>query len=74
MPGRAGWPEHLTPRELEILKLVAEGLTNPEIGERLFISRGTVRIHVSRILGKLGASNRIEAVRQAQKLGMIPPS
>ena len=50
----------LTPREREIAALVAEGLTNPQIAERLAISSGTVRIHVERILGKLGLTSRVQ--------------
>ena len=50
----------LTPRELEIADLVALGLTNRQIAERLFISTGTVRIHVERILGKLGRTSRVQ--------------
>jgi predicted ATPase/DNA-binding CsgD family transcriptional regulator len=71
IPNGTDIPEPLTPRELEILQLVSEGLTNPEIAEELFISRGTVRIHVSNILGKLNASNRTEAVRLAQRNGLL---
>jgi DNA-binding CsgD family transcriptional regulator len=51
----------LTPRELQVLALVAEGLTNPQIGRRLFISPKTASVHVSAILGKIGAANRAEA-------------
>ncbi|MEI3847006.1 helix-turn-helix transcriptional regulator, partial [Microbacterium sp. CCNWLW44] len=51
----------LTPRELQVLELVAEGLTNPQIGQRLFISRKTASVHVSAILAKIGAANRAEA-------------
>ena len=51
----------LTPRELQVLELVAEGLTNPQIGQRLFISPKTASVHVSAILAKIGASNRAEA-------------
>lgn len=51
----------LTPRELQVLALVAQGLTNPQIGERLFISPKTASVHVSAILAKIGAANRAEA-------------
>jgi DNA-binding CsgD family transcriptional regulator len=51
----------LTPRELQVLELIAEGLTNPQIGQRLFISPKTASVHVSAILAKIGATNRTEA-------------
>lgn len=61
---------NLSDRELEVLGLLTEGLNNPQIGEKLIISRSTVKFHVSSILGKLGVSNRAEAVAIAvdQKL------
>ncbi|HEY6801360.1 MAG TPA: helix-turn-helix transcriptional regulator, partial [Agromyces sp.] len=51
----------LTPRERQVLELLAEGLTNPQIGRRLYISPKTASVHVSAILAKIGASNRAEA-------------
>jgi NarL family two-component system response regulator LiaR len=56
---------NLTPREREVLALLVEGQTNKEIAEKLIISQATVRLHVSNILSKLGASNRTEAVSLA---------
>ncbi|MEO5664758.1 MAG: AAA family ATPase [Nocardioides sp.] len=62
----------LTPRESEILALVAQGRTNGEIGKQLFISTKTVSVHVSNILGKLAASSRTEAAAIARRDGLIP--
>ena len=67
---RAGSSD-LTPREREILTLVAEGRSNGEIGKQLFISTKTVSVHVSNILGKLGASGRTEAAALARRRGLI---
>jgi len=61
----------LTPRELEVLALIVEGLNNPEIADRLVISRSTVKHHVRNILSKLGASSRTEAVALAIKGNII---
>jgi DNA-binding CsgD family transcriptional regulator len=61
----------LTARELEVLDLLVAGLTNREIGGRLFISENTAGVHVSNILGKLGASRRMEAAAIAHRLGLI---
>jgi DNA-binding CsgD family transcriptional regulator/tetratricopeptide (TPR) repeat protein len=61
----------LSPREREVLVLITEGLTNREIGERLFISEKTVGIHVGRILDKLGVSGRVEAAMVAVRLGLV---
>ncbi|MFI5259032.1 MAG: LuxR C-terminal-related transcriptional regulator [Candidatus Limnocylindrales bacterium] len=60
----------LSKRELEVLALIAEGRTNPEIGRRLFITRKTVAVHVSNILTKLGVSGRVEAAAAAIRLGI----
>jgi ATP/maltotriose-dependent transcriptional regulator MalT len=62
----------LTPREHEILRLIAEGLSNREIGERAFIAENTVKTHSSRLFGKLGVSRRVQAVQKARELGLIP--
>ncbi|HET8717661.1 MAG TPA: response regulator transcription factor, partial [Nocardioidaceae bacterium] len=70
-PARAAG-EDLTPREREILALVAEGHSNGEIGRRLFISTKTVSVHVSRILAKLGASGRTQAAAFARERGVLP--
>jgi DNA-binding NarL/FixJ family response regulator len=63
--------ETLTPRELEVLRLLAEGLSNKAIAGRLGISDQTVKFHVASICGKLGALNRTGAVRMAIERGMI---
>jgi NarL family two-component system response regulator LiaR len=62
----------LTRREREVLALLAKGLTNPEIAERLVISHSTVKVHVSHILAKLEASNRGEAIALAIQHGLVP--
>jgi DNA-binding NarL/FixJ family response regulator len=61
----------LTPRELEVLQLLAQGLQNKEIAGELVISERTVKYHVSSIMGKLGAGNRTEAVAIAANLGLV---
>ncbi|MCP2361643.1 DNA-binding CsgD family transcriptional regulator [Nonomuraea thailandensis] len=61
----------LTAREVEVLRLVAEGLTNREIAERLFIAQKTVSVHVSNILGKLDVSTRTQAAAAARRLGLL---
>jgi DNA-binding NarL/FixJ family response regulator len=63
--------EELTARELEVLQLLAEGLSNKAIGLELGISEHTVKFHVNAILGKLGAQSRTEAVVRATRLGLI---
>ncbi|MGZ3641125.1 MAG: helix-turn-helix transcriptional regulator [Candidatus Limnocylindrales bacterium] len=65
-------PFNLSPREYEVLAIVAEGRTNREVAERLFISERTVGVHVRNILGKLGVSGRVEAASVAIRLGLVP--
>jgi LuxR family maltose regulon positive regulatory protein len=63
--------EPLSEREVEVLALIAEGLTNREVGQRLYISEGTVKAHTSSIYGKLGVKSRTQAVACAQSLGLL---
>ena len=67
-----GNPAGLTSRELEVLALLAEGLTNAQVAERLFVSPKTVDHHVSAVLRKLGETNRSAAVAAARRAGMLP--
>ena len=62
----------ITPRELEILELIAKGLSNRGIAERLFVSENTVKTHSSRLFDKLSAKRRTQAVRIGKELGLIP--
>ena len=64
-------PDALTARQKEVLNLIAKGLLNKEIADRLYISERTVKFHVSEILAKLGAGNRTEAVAIATEKGLI---
>ena len=62
----------ITKRELEILELIATGLSNREIAERLFVSENTVKTHLSRLFDKLSAKRRTQAVQIGKELGLIP--
>ena len=62
----------ITPREHEILGLIAEGLSNREIGERLFVSENTVKTHSSRLFEKMSVNRRVQAVQRGKDLGLIP--
>jgi DNA-binding NarL/FixJ family response regulator len=64
-------PDDLTPREAEVLRLIAEGLTNGEIASRLYLSSATVKTHVNHIFGKLGAESRVQVVARARALGLV---
>ena len=69
--GEALLPEPLTPREVEVLRHIAAGLTNEEIAETLYISAETVKKHASSIFGKMGVGNRTEAAARAHELGLL---
>ena len=62
----------ITPRELEILELIAAGLSTREIAEKVFVSENTVKTHAGRIFDKLGARRRTQAVQLGKQMGLIP--
>lgn len=64
-------PEALSEREIELLRLIASGQSNKEIGETLFITEGTVKNHITHILGKLGVRDRTQAALKAKELGLV---
>ena len=64
-------PEALTPRERQVLGLVAGGFSNREIGEKLGITTGTAKAHVEKVIGKLGASDRTQAAVRGVALGLV---
>lgn len=71
LPEGEGISATLSERECQVIGLVAEGLSNQEIGERLFITERTVRFHITSIFNKLRANNRAQAVAIANQLGIL---
>ncbi|MFC1224969.1 response regulator transcription factor [Pedobacter sp. BG31] len=65
---------NISKRELEVLQLMSEGLSNQEIAERLFVSLNTIKAHNARLFGKLEVKRRTQAIEIAKKLGLIPQS
>jgi DNA-binding CsgD family transcriptional regulator len=62
----------ITPREMEILEVIAQGMSNREIAEKLFVSENTVKTHSSRVFDKLGARRRTQAVQLGKEFGLLP--
>jgi LuxR family maltose regulon positive regulatory protein len=65
------WIEPLSEREIEVLQLIAEGMTNQEVGSLLFLSLNTIKVHTRNIYSKLNVSNRTQAVTKARALGLL---
>jgi LuxR family transcriptional regulator, maltose regulon positive regulatory protein len=65
-------PDPLSQRELEVLQLLAAGASNQELAAALVLTSGTVKLHVSHILSKLGVNNRTRAMLRARDLGLLP--
>jgi len=73
LPAVPELPDDLTPREAEVLALIAGGLTNAEIAERLFVSPTTIRPHINHLFAKAGLRDRTQAVNYAYRTGIAKP-
>jgi ATP/maltotriose-dependent transcriptional regulator MalT len=62
----------ITRREMEVLELIAQGMSNQEIAAKLFVSENTVKTHLSRVFDKLGAKRRTQAVQMGKEMGLLP--
>jgi LuxR family maltose regulon positive regulatory protein len=71
---KSEWVEPLSKREIEVLQLISEGLTNQEIATRLYLSLHTVKVHARNIYGKLGVKNRTQAAARGKALGILSPT
>ena len=71
-PAQEALPEPLTERETEVLRLLAQGLSNKEIAQRLVIGERTVKTHVSSVLAKINVSSRTQAALYAIRIGLVP--
>ncbi|MDQ3542984.1 MAG: response regulator transcription factor, partial [Actinomycetota bacterium] len=67
------WVDTLTERETEVLRLMSRGLSNVEIAKDLFLGEATIKTHVGRVLAKLGARDRVQAVVMAYESGLVEP-